>query len=617
MLGVVALLYVTDLGKNPLDVSLDNSWVAVIGWAAHNHLQFGRDIIFTYGPLGYVLYPVSLPLIYWPALALKTAINIFLLFTVFVLSARLHPVRRILLILTTVLAAFYSPLAAYMFLIVCAVFLVFWQKPSSRPLQIAGVAFLALTFLFKGTHLLLMLPLMVVGCAYLLWRRDNRSLLLIVSSFLIALVAAWILAGQKLTNLPAYFGWMLEVAQAYSEAMSRPPTNSVLAAGLIGLAFLTAQIVIAFVCDRSQPRAWFVSVAHGMALFVVWKMSYTRADGHTPQLFYYGVPMALALPMFYDRRRTLSAAFDYSTIFVVIVCGLFVIHDRTHLTVTAALRHARTRLTSNLRALTAPTQLRLKAQSAYEAEKNKFMLPQIRAIVGRSTVDVFGFQQAIAILNDFNYTPRPVFQGYCVTSTPLMKVNSDFYRSARSPQYVLFKLQTIEARIPAMDDAEALLVLVQNYEPVLVENGYTLLRRKATTPATEFRPIASGEARLLDRIPVPNGTIWCRLKVRKTLFGRLVNFFYQLPELQVITDRSGTSALRKNRIISSATENGFLMNPLLLTERDFVDLTKGNYDKAQIQSVRVLPPKRAKWLMRSRVQYEFSEIVLTGGNRDN
>ena len=35
--------------------SLDDSWVAAVGYAAHHGWHWGRDLVFTYGPLGYLL----------------------------------------------------------------------------------------------------------------------------------------------------------------------------------------------------------------------------------------------------------------------------------------------------------------------------------------------------------------------------------------------------------------------------------------------------------------------------------------------------------------------------------------------------------------------------------
>src|SRR6266849_439512 len=39
---------------------LDCSWVWAINWVADSQFRFGRDVAFTYGPLGYLLYPANI-----------------------------------------------------------------------------------------------------------------------------------------------------------------------------------------------------------------------------------------------------------------------------------------------------------------------------------------------------------------------------------------------------------------------------------------------------------------------------------------------------------------------------------------------------------------------------
>jgi len=43
-----------------LEIGLDASWAFAISDAAHKQLIFGQDIIFTYGPLGYLVHGTSL-----------------------------------------------------------------------------------------------------------------------------------------------------------------------------------------------------------------------------------------------------------------------------------------------------------------------------------------------------------------------------------------------------------------------------------------------------------------------------------------------------------------------------------------------------------------------------
>ena len=69
LFGLAALFYLPLFKKDPLAATLDNSWVAVITWAAEKPLQFGRDIIFTYGPLGHLMYAIYLPRLFVPEIA--------------------------------------------------------------------------------------------------------------------------------------------------------------------------------------------------------------------------------------------------------------------------------------------------------------------------------------------------------------------------------------------------------------------------------------------------------------------------------------------------------------------------------------------------------------------
>ena len=39
--------------------SIDGSWILGLNLASANHLEFGRDVAWTYGPLGFVFYPMD------------------------------------------------------------------------------------------------------------------------------------------------------------------------------------------------------------------------------------------------------------------------------------------------------------------------------------------------------------------------------------------------------------------------------------------------------------------------------------------------------------------------------------------------------------------------------
>ena len=70
LFGLAALFYLPLFKIESLAATVDNSWIAVITWAAAKPLQFGRDIIFTYGPLGHLMGAIYIPRLFvlnsWP-----------------------------------------------------------------------------------------------------------------------------------------------------------------------------------------------------------------------------------------------------------------------------------------------------------------------------------------------------------------------------------------------------------------------------------------------------------------------------------------------------------------------------------------------------------------------
>ena len=120
-----------------------------------------------------------------------------------------------------------------------------------------------------------------------------------------------------------------------------------------------------------------------------------------------------------------------------------------------------------------------------QANRQQFALPKIRSAVGGSSVDVIGLEQAVVLLNDLNYRPPPVFQGYQACTRKLEELNVAFYRSNQAPEFVLFKLQSIDGRFPTLDNSRVLLDLLHRYQFVLEEDGFLLLQQKIPSTRRE------------------------------------------------------------------------------------------------------------------------------------
>ena len=110
----------------------------------------------------------------------------------------------------------------------------------------------------------------------------------------------------------------------------------------------------------------------------------------------------------------------------------------------------------------------------------------LRAIVGRETIDVINFDQYSVLREHLNYHPRPVFQSYSAFTPALLKQNLCFYQSSSAPQFVFARLQTVDWRYPAQDDSLLLEELPRRYLIAKEGNDFLLLHRKPVQPAGEL-----------------------------------------------------------------------------------------------------------------------------------
>ncbi|MFQ5732849.1 MAG: hypothetical protein ACE5KM_12955, partial [Planctomycetaceae bacterium] len=181
--------------------------------------------------------------------------------------------------------------------------------------------------------------------------------------------------------------------------------------------------------------------------------------------------------------------------------------------------------------------------------------------------------------DDVRYRGRPMMQSYGAFSPHFAEQNAAHYRSARGPDFVLFRVDPIDGRFPALCDGRVWRELLRRYE-VASDLGNDLLLRRMNSNRTLHagRPLQV-RAVWNSRIAVPptrGGLIWCRVKISRNLAGQLAALLYKLPPvmLEVTTpDRS-----RRFRFVPGAGESGFLLSPQVLSKEEFASLMRPGAD---------------------------------------
>lgn len=189
-------------------------------------------------------------------------------------------------------------------------------------------------------------------------------------------------------------------------------------------------------------------------------------------------------------------------------------------------------------------------------------------------MDYFGHEEAVVLLNDLNYRPRPMFEKPTAYNAFLIGINGAFYRGTNKPQYVILKYQTIDNRFSAAEDTAVLDAILRNYEILLTEKGYLLARLKTDSAAPfAVRLLPPQELSFEDKISMPedSGPVWVTFGIKETWLGKIRNFLYKpFPIILQVQKKNGEVAnYRVSRLVANS---GFMINPALCDKEDFCAL---------------------------------------------
>jgi hypothetical protein len=341
-----------------------------------------------------------------------------------------------------------------------------------------------------------------------------------------------------------------------------------------------------------------------------WKHGLVRADDHVNLFFGFSLLGFASFPAFVDHplRQVRIMQVVLSGLGCILCFGG--IYHQGSLFPTEEPIYSVSYLFETARNLTSLTSYETKMTERLSAQKKRFECPRIKAEVGKATIDVFGSNQGIALLNDLNYHPRPAFQSYSAYTPFLIRANADFYRSDDGPLYVISTFNPLDERFPTQDDPEALRVLLLDYNLVLSENKTLLWRRLILrkTLEEEMTGIDAMEISFGQEIALPGSNLWSVVNIKETALGKLRSFFYKPPMVFIsVTDEDHLNTT--HRILPTIARSGFILDPYLFSQTDIVGLKKTFEPKPKhILSFRLLTDDSSKKYFANRISIHLFRI---------
>ena len=549
-------------------VTVDLSWQLGLHQATAAGLAFGRDIVFTYGPLGFLSRPT--PFIGpTSALAFVATAAMYLAVVGLLLhgSLRLFP-AWVAVVLTLAFSRAIGWLEPFEALQVFAFGLgveVLRLDSVAKAWRVAVIAGCLAGFAILGKlNVGVFVCAMAVVVVFAVSRPRWSGVLVLAGVTIAATVGLWLAAGQQLFDLVPYVRASEEIITGYSDAMGVTPTN---AASVYAAFFVVAAIVaaVAYRTSAGWPRDRRLALAAIviLLLFASWKFTFVRSHiGPTFATLAFGT--LVLLPATVRRRVSVPVLLAVSVAFLLIL-RLPVANYADVVTSSANfLRQSRDTVL--------PWRWDAAADRTREHLRSELLVPSsILAELDGHTMSIDPFSAAIAsAYPTLTWRPLPVFQSYSVYTSALDQLNADRLSSAARPEMILRQFQprqisggptipyAIDGRNYWFESPAAIVERLCRYREVAVSGNYQVLADSghqcgAATPL-ETVTAALGEPVTVPVAPSPDDIVVVRVHgVGESPFARLTSALWRSPEWHVLIDGF------KYRLVPGTARDGLVL----------------------------------------------------------
>jgi hypothetical protein len=497
LLAFITLWIVTPVVSSHGGTGLDGSWVFGVNLGHFDKLIFGWDIIFTYGPLGYLMYPTFPEAEPWAVFAFAWGTALLTAYALWKLSKEAGHWTTICLYLGTFWVASmftFDGAPEHVLGAIIAMTLLIASRADTKPWLDVSILFFC-----AAVALLIKFNLGIIACgvafyfeAWLLWRHRSAmrrvlkpaAIALIV--FLVTLIGLyWILDGTP-WGLGAFLSNSVEIARGYSEGMAASGPMWVALDALVSCFVLW--VVIPLLASEKRRAIWAVPPLFLIG-FLTFKSAMVRQDAHEIPFQFQIALVALLLVAFAPtpRNRILVGTFATASLALGILTvskmwPTYLPADLDRLTGRAAVRN----LDEFFHWTKTVETLEARLQQALAADR----LPsEFRPYVMGKRVTAYPWEIALIRANGLRWQPLPVIQAYSAYTPALDHLNAHALETSSGPEQILLSWTTVDAHEPLYETPQSWRALLNWYDLQLTSPKVYLLQRRTTPrfgPAIRF-----------------------------------------------------------------------------------------------------------------------------------
>lgn len=579
-LGFFALLAIALVSPiNYATVGLDASWTQGILMIMQQGKTFGQDLMFTYGPLGYLSFKLPpsngsvFPILLVDCISVGHFVFLLkLAFDRFEGNKWLYPaILGLILLLPWGFFADLSFTFLYFF-----VFWILYAYDQNKMIGTWASLLIVILLFFIKVNISLIVCFLFVLNSIILASTKKISWKLALTQNLI-LILGIILGSVFLhVDLINYISYSLPLIDGYQDSMA---TIIISTKALIGL--LLFQCIIfgvfcwqIFILKNTFKHNIYLYFLLLFISFLGFKQAHTAISNPNIFGFFLLIPMLNGLLfLFSDRKYNAKIGWGFVLVLVVNLLAIqyirFTDGNQTLRGYIATFRPINLNPINYFETL-------FDYNYTKNFDANPLQFPKkIKQKIGQKTVDILHNDISYIFFNKLNYNPRPVIQTYSAYTAELMQLNGRKYAGASAPDFVLFKLEPFREQNPFWADTDVNFELLKRYS---VSEQFTvgrdtllLLQKNSTTERVENFVYRLPTIKLDQYIPLPQRSAPYRMvaNAEYSVWGKLCRLLFQPPYMYcTIYYADGTQ--KEFRVIDKILKAGVIGNKRVTTQHELL-----------------------------------------------
>jgi hypothetical protein len=551
-----------------IDIGVDPPLQWAYSYFFVHGIQAGVDVVFTHGPLAFLIQPVALGNNFGLALILTSLIYFLFFYGFLQLGRHLHKGKWLLTTVILLIIGHLVPLVYLLTGLTVTGILLFHEKKSIAWLIISCFSAVFGFYIKTAYGFLALCPIFTYAVLYLLRYRKYKIPLVCIAGPAIAFVIIWVAIYSNFRGIGTFAYATYELAKGNSTGCALYPENNWT---LLSLAIICLLAIPFFI---KQRRVYLVFALFALSLFGTWKHGFSREDASHVKGSIVFIILALSFVLIYLRnaRPLHLALLSLPPVLLYMNILSFVEQPQPYTIESMQFINFYNQVfhrDAYIKSFQPVSQRNLQGNRLDE---------ETRRLIGDSTVDVYPFDFSFIPANGLKWKPRPVLQTYVTYSTWLDERNAAHFDSGKGPEFILWhltgdmhgQLTDMDSRYVLNDEPAGIMSVLKNYRFVHKTNRVMLFQHTAKPligPAKEIKRQEGQWEEWMDVPEINDEILRVKMNAKGSVRRALKSFFYKDGAF-FVEYRLANNEIRKFRILLSNAEDGVWVNPLITNVSD-------------------------------------------------